>query len=173
MMACQIRKLTPDDVRSVRALRREALLLHPEAFSSDPDRDAAVTDEQWRERLAAGCWFGSFACGELVGMVAYVPETSRKTAHTGELGSMYVRESLRGSGAADALIRAVVTDASARLEQITLTVNAENGRAIRLYERHGFSAVGRVPDALRVQGRSYDELIMWRRISARDNVLTG
>jgi len=173
MIACTVRKLMADDVDSVRTLRREALRLHPEAFSSDPDRDAAVTAEQWRERLAAGRWFGAFADGELVGMVAYVRETSRKTAHTGELGSMYVRECVRGAGAADALIQAVVTDAAATLEQITLTVNAENARAIRVYERHGFSAIGRVPDALRVDGRSYDELIMWRRISTGDPALPG
>jgi ribosomal protein S18 acetylase RimI-like enzyme len=171
VMACAVRKLTRDDVDSVRALRREALRLHPEAFSSDPERDAVVTADQWRERLLAGRWFGAFSDGELVGMVAYVPETSQKTAHTGELGSMYVRERVRGGGAADALIQAALTDAAATLEQITLTVNAENSRAIRVYERHGFRVVGRVPDALRVDGRSYDEMIMWRRISTGDNAV--
>jgi ribosomal protein S18 acetylase RimI-like enzyme len=168
MIACRVRKLVPDDVESIRALRQEALLLHPEAFSADPERDAAVTEERWRTRLAAGRWFGAFADKELVGMVAWSPEESRKTAHTGNLGSMYVRENARGSGAADVLIEAALADASATLEQMTLVVNAENLRAIRVYERHGFAAIGRVPDALRVEGRSYDELIMWRRVATTD-----
>jgi ribosomal protein S18 acetylase RimI-like enzyme len=168
MKACSVRKLTPDEVDGVRALRQEALQLRPEAFSSDSERDAAVTADQWRERLAKGRWFGAFVDGELVGMVAWSPEESRKTAHAGKLGSMYVRDIARGSGAADALIKAALIDASATLEQMTLTVNAENGRAIRVYERHGFTLIGRVPDALRVDGRSYDELIMWRRVATTD-----
>jgi len=171
MTGYAIRKLTPDDADSVRALRQEALQLHPEAFSSDPERDAAVTPVQWRERLLTGRWFGAIADGVLAGMVAYAPEASSKTAHSGQLGSMYVREALRGSGAADALIEAAVANASAALEQLMLTVNAENVRAIRVYERHGFVVIGRVPDALRVNGRSYDELIMWRRVSACDAAL--
>ncbi len=168
MKACEVRKLTSDDVDRVRALRQEALKLHPEAFSSDPERDAAVTVEQWRERLAPGRWFGAFSGAEIVGMVAYVPEPSRKTAHCGKLGSLYVREAARGCGIAAALIEAVLGDAAAGLEQITLTVNADNTRAVRLYERHGFNTIGRVPDSLRVDGRSYDELIMWRRVSTSD-----
>lgn len=168
MIACSVRKLVPDDVDTIRALRREALLLHPEAFSSDPERDAAVTEEQWRTRLASGRWFGAFADADLVGMVVWSPEELRKIAHTGTLGSMYVRGMARGSGAADVLIESALADASATLEQMTLVVNAENLRAIRVYERHGFAAIGRVPDALRVDGRSYDELIMWRRVATTD-----
>jgi ribosomal protein S18 acetylase RimI-like enzyme len=163
-----VRKLTPDDMQAVRAIRREALERHPEAFSSDPERDAEVTEDQWRERLAAGRWFGAFVDGQLMGMAAYRREDSRKTSHTGELGSMYVRDSLRGSGAAGALIDACVEDAAQSLEQLSLVVNAENARAIRVYERHGFQTVGRMPGALRVNGRTYDELIMWRRVSTSD-----
>jgi ribosomal protein S18 acetylase RimI-like enzyme len=163
-----VRKLTPDDVQTVRAIRREALETHPDAFSSDPERDGEVSEDQWRERLAGGRWFGAFTDGVLVGIVAYRPADSRKTAHTGELGSMYVRESARGTGAADALIEACVEDAAKSLEQLSLVVNAENARAIRVYERHGFKTVGRMPDALRVGGRTYDELTMWRRVSTSD-----
>ena len=168
MSRYSVRKLVPDDVEAVRALRQESLRLHPEAFSSDPERDAAVSEEQWRERLASGRWFGAFAERELVGLVAYSVAPSRKTAHTGELGSMYVRESARGSGAADALIHAAVASAAESIEQISLVVNADNFRAVRVYQRHGFNAVGRMPSALRVDGRDFDELIMWRRVSTTD-----
>jgi ribosomal protein S18 acetylase RimI-like enzyme len=167
-MSFVVRKLVPDDAENIRALRQEALTLHPEAFSSDPERDAGVTLEQWRERLAARRWFGAFAGDVLFGMVAYSPEPTRKTAHRGTLGSMYVREAQRGSGAADALIEAALADASATLEAMTMDVNADNARAIGFYERHGFTVAGRVPDSLRIDGKSYDELTMWRRISTSD-----
>jgi len=168
MSACRVRKLSLDDLAELRALRDEALRQHPEAFSSDPERDGKLTEAQWHERLASGRWFGAFIGDRLVGMVAYVVPTSRKTAHTGEMGAMYVREAARGSGAADALIDACLADAASAIEQMSLTVNAENTRAVRVYERHGFNTVGRIPSALRLDGRDYDELIMWRRVSTTD-----
>jgi ribosomal protein S18 acetylase RimI-like enzyme len=166
--AFEIRKLTAEEWENVRALRLEALTLHPEAFSADLERDTAFAPELWRERLAAGRTFGAFVDGELAGMVAWIPGGSRKTAHTGEIGGMYLRESARGSGAAAALMEAALNDAAAQLQQITLTVNADNARAIRFYEKHGFRTVGRIPHSLCVNGRTYDELIMLRQVSTSD-----
>ena len=168
MSAFAVRKLAPEDWEAVRALRLEALRLHPEAFSADLERDANFTPEIWRERLAAGRTFGAYAGETLFGMVAWIPGGSKKTAHAGEIGGMYVREELRGSGAAAALMEAALADAATQLDQITLTVNADNVRAIRFYERHGFRTVGRIPHSLRIEGRSYDELIMWRPVSTSD-----
>jgi len=54
------------------------------------------------------------------------------------------------------------------VEQIQLTVNADNARAIKFYERHGFRTVGRMPHALLVDGRYYDELTMVRAVSSSD-----
>ncbi len=50
-----------------------------------------------------------------------------------ELLALYVRKSHWGSGLADALIEASVGDAPARL-----WVFAQNHRAVRFYQRHGF-----------------------------------
>ncbi len=36
-----------------------------------------------------------------------------------------------------------MADAAASLGQITLTVNADNARAVRLYGRHGFNTIER------------------------------
>ncbi len=166
MSAVTIRKLTPDDLERARAIRIECLDLHPEAFSSDPDREAPLTPQQWQDRLGSGRWFGAFADDQLVGVAAWVPGPTRKTAHIAELGGMYVREAARGSGTADALVQAVLADAATHADFCSLTVNAENPRAIRLYERHGFAHVGRMPKALRVGGRDYDELFMWRSLKA-------
>lgn len=168
MSTFTIRKLVESDLAATKALRLEALRLHPEAFSSDPERDVALTDEEWRERITPGRWFGAFVNDELVGIVAWMPGHSRKTAHTGEIGGMYVRETARGTGAAGALMDAALNDAAAQIDQITLQVNADNARAVRLYERHGFRTVGRIPHSMRIDGRNYDELIMWRVVSTSD-----
>ncbi len=62
---------------------------------------------------------------------------------------MYVRAGARGSGLSDALIEAVI-DRAVRdgVEQIKLTVNAENMHAVKLYERHGFRPIRQVSELL-------------------------
>ena len=168
MSAFEIRRLGAADAESVGALRIEGLRLHPEAFTADPERDAALTQEQWRERLSQAGWFGAFRDGTLEGLAWYRAGSSFKTAHIGEFGAFYVREAARGTGAARALLEAVLEDAAGKIEQMKLAVNADNARAIKLYERLGFRTVGRIPDSIRVNGRSYDELIMLRQVSTSD-----
>ena len=68
----------------------------------------------------------------LAGIVAFSRDTSsKKTAHMGSLGAMYVRAGHRGQGVGDALIDAVLEEAAKYVEQLTLTVNAENKSAHR------------------------------------------
>ncbi len=74
----------------------------------------------------------------------------------------------RGTGLADALVEAVIDEAVNKVEQIKLTVNAENPPAIKLYERHDFRTIGKYPNSLRVGDRTYEELIMLRPVSASD-----
>jgi RimJ/RimL family protein N-acetyltransferase len=163
-----VARLTVEDAEELRELRREALLAHPTAFSADPEIEAKMTIETWRERLRSGRWFGGKIDRTLVGMASFWFEPSRKIRHTARVGSMYVRESARGSGMAGALLEAVLAEAAKRCEQATLSVEASNARAIRLYERHGFRLIGRFPRALLIDGSYYDELEMYRMLS-QDN----
>lgn len=167
-MTALVRRLTPDDAENARAVRLEGLKLHPEAFSRDYEQDEKRGLEEWRARLASGAWFGGFVDGALSGICAFARGDSSKTAHTGKLGGMYVREAARGTGLASAIFEAVIDHATAQVEQLELTVNANNARAIKFYERHGFRTVGRMPHALRVDGRYYDELSMVRGVSSSD-----
>ena len=154
-------QLTVDDAQALRDLRREALLLHSSAFSADPEIESRLTLDDWRARLARGTWFGGKIEGTLVGMASYWREASRKTKHTARVGSMYVRDVARGSGLASELLEAVLTEAAKHVEQATLSVEASNARAIRLYERHGFVVIGRFPRNLLIDGIYYDELEMY------------
>jgi ribosomal protein S18 acetylase RimI-like enzyme len=167
-MSATVRRLTPDDLDAMRAIRLEALRLHPECFGADLEIEEAFTPEQWLARMATAATFGGFVDDTLSGIAVFARPRSSKTAHTGELGAMHVKAAVRGSGLAGALIDTIVDHASREVEQIKLTVNAENARAIRFYERHGFRAIGRYPNSLRVGGRTYDELIMLRAVSTSD-----
>lgn len=162
-----VAQLTVDDAEALRDLRREALLKHPTAFSADPEIEGKLTLENWRERLQRGNWFGGKLDGTLVGMASFWREPSCKIKHTARVGSMYVREVARGTGMAGELLEAVLTEAGKHVEQATLSVEASNMRAIRLYERHGFRIVGRFPRALLIDGTYYDELEMYRDLSRR------
>ncbi len=51
-----------------------------------------------------------------------------KQRHTGHVGSMYVRDAFKGKGVGDALLQALLDHAVTCVEQVALTVNAENGR---------------------------------------------
>ncbi len=60
---------------------------------------------------------------------------------TGELFALYVIKEYRGTGAARSLIQAALERLSA-YKTICLWVLKENPRAIRFYEKRGFSATG-------------------------------
>jgi ribosomal protein S18 acetylase RimI-like enzyme len=161
-------QLSVADVEALRALRLEALDQHPDSFCADPDHVKALTTEQWVEALARGTWFGVRKDEVLVAIAAFTRPQSKKIDHTGELSAMYVRAEARGTGIADTLVRRIIEHAVSEVDQIQLTVNADNARAIRLYERHGFRIVGRIPRYIRVGDRLYDELIMLRGVSPSD-----
>jgi RimJ/RimL family protein N-acetyltransferase len=161
-----IHRLGPLDAEALRQIRLEALRMHPTAFSADPDVEAAFTLDEWRERLKQRVWFGGKVDGALQGIAAYSTEThSKKLRHTAHLGAMYVREGARGTGLADDLITAFLEHATMHVEQVMLTVEAGNARAIKLYERHGFRVVGRMPRSIFVNGAYYDELQMFRTLA--------
>ena len=163
-MSTVVRRLTTYDYEALREIRLEALRLHPEAFAADPAQEEAMPKTEWLARLASAISFGGFTNTTLDGMVVFSKPSRPKLGHTGDLGAMYVREVARGSGLADRLMETLLAHAAGEVEQIKLTVNAENTRAVRFYERHGFRTIGRIPNSIRVDGRSYDELLMLRRL---------
>ncbi len=167
-MTIVVRRLGPDDLDALRAIRLEALRLHPDCFAADLETEEAMLPQEWLSRLASGATYGGFIDGALSGIAVFVRPRFKKTMHIGELGAMYVRAAARGTGLGDAILKAVIEHAIADVEQIKLTVNAENPRAIKFYERHGFRAIGKYPNSLRVGGRTYDETIMVRTVSASD-----
>jgi ribosomal protein S18 acetylase RimI-like enzyme len=167
-MTPRVRPLAPADYEALRDIRLEALRLHPEFFAADLAQEEAAPREWWLARLAGAVTLGGFLDERLLGLLVVARPSRPKLAHTGELGAMYVRAQARGSGLADALMRAAIDLASREMEQLKLTVNAQNARAVRFYERHGFRAIGRIPRSLLVDGRHYDELLMLRAVLPKD-----
>ena len=69
------------------------------------------------------------------------------TAHgIASLESIAVAPSVRGKGAADALLRSLLRRLRRReIQRLTLMVKIDNHRAIAFYERYGFRRIRRVP----------------------------
>jgi RimJ/RimL family protein N-acetyltransferase len=162
-MAFALRQLTRDDAAAFHALRMELLSLHPESFGTAATEHAAQGLETSAERLATEAVVGGFVEGELVGIASLMRQPRMKERHKGMLRGMYVRRSSRGSGLSDAIVEWILDRARADgIEQVHLTVVADNARARRLYDRWGFTVYGIEPRAFKMDGRYYDQALMVR-----------
>jgi ribosomal protein S18 acetylase RimI-like enzyme len=136
-----VRRGIPGDEPILRALRLQALSDMPEAFGSTYERELARTDADWRRWLSPGVTFILTDEDGPKGLVA----GGRDAADRGvaQLMAMWIHASLRGQGAADALVSSVLAWASAEGARVVrLAVIESNGRARRCYERNGFRDTG-------------------------------
>src|ERR1700683_70967 len=157
-----VRQLEPGDAESYRDIRLEALRLHPDAFASLYAAEVKESIADFAARIAGGDFFGGFVDGGLEGIAGFIVRAPAQLSHKGSLGAMYVRESQRGTGLAEAIVNTVLAHARTRVEQVQLSVTATNERAIRFYRRLGFEAYATEPKALKVGDRYVDELLMVR-----------
>jgi ribosomal protein S18 acetylase RimI-like enzyme len=140
-----VRRLDPSDREALRSARLRSLLDAPRAFGSSYEREVDFPDEVWEGRLADGAnaqfaWTG--ADGGPLGIATFVHD--RDDPRIGYLVGMWVDPAARGTGAADRLIDAVAGAArQAGAVVLRLHVAEGNGRAERVYERHGFGRTGR------------------------------
>ena len=167
----EIRVLDESHLVPYRTLRLHALATEPEAFLHTPEDE--VSAEEMRARLAGrtpraeGFVLGAFAeDGELVGVAGVYREPTQKLRHKGHVWGMYVLPERRSRGLGGRLLDAAIARAP-ELEGVTwlqLGVTANNP-ARALYEGRGFRAYGVEPEAIRVEGRTVDEVHMALRLA--------
>jgi ribosomal protein S18 acetylase RimI-like enzyme len=104
---------------------------------------------------------GAYAGNELAGIVSFTRdgENREKLRHKGILFRMYVSKDFRGQGIAKKLIGAVIERVKEipNIEQINLTVIANNDTAKTLYEKFGFVTIGSEPNAIKWKGKYFTE----------------
>jgi ribosomal protein S18 acetylase RimI-like enzyme len=97
---------------------------------------------------------------EVVGWADITPSSIPECAHRGELG-MGVSAQHRGKGIGSRLLEACLAHArKINLAKVELTVYTNNAAAIALYRKYGFTEVGVRRDYRRLDGITYDELLM-------------
>lgn len=159
-----IRRLGPADTEAYRAIRLEALLNKPEAYSSSHEDEAGQPMAFFADRATRT--FGCFVGDALVGMAGLIVPPGTKTRHKGLIVSVYLRPAHRGHGLARQLMEFVIAEArSANLALVQLAVTVGNAPAERLYQALGFQSYGTEKDAIRVDGVSFDETLMWLALS--------
>lgn len=140
--------MDPDDWRLWRELRLAALAEAPAAFGSTLAEWSGTGDaeQRWRGRLRdVALNLVLLLKGEPVGMVSATAPNSEGQV---ELISLWVAPAARGQGLGDEAVRQVMGWARQQRPAgcVVLSVKADNGPAIRLYERHGFVDVGPSPE---------------------------
>jgi GNAT superfamily N-acetyltransferase len=137
-----VRRAILGDEAILREVRLQALSDAPDAFGSTYERELARTTSDWRQWLSTGATFILDEPHGVRGIAAGVPDaTDPAIVH---LMAMWVHPAVRGSGAADALVGAVITWAESKgAGSVRLNVMQSNHRARRVYERCGFRPTGR------------------------------
>jgi RimJ/RimL family protein N-acetyltransferase len=161
--AALVRRLGPADLMAYKALRDEALRLHPEAFTSDHATERNRPAESYlprlglNEPLGGSFLLGAFCVGsagreQLVGSVGLERETRSKTRHIAWLIGLMVLPGHTGGGLGTRLVDRCIDEArlAAGLEMLLLSVTASNDRVVHLYERAGFVRYGLLPRAVRI-----------------------
>jgi len=163
-MDALIRQLGPDDTAIYAALRREMLVDSPASFGSSPEEDRVAKPEFQIEPITPGggnVIYGAFA-GGLVGAVGLVRIDRLKQLHRAYIWGMYVAPDHRKRGLGRRLMAGVLeyADTFGSVTQVQLSVSESAPGAQHLYASLGFTAWGIEPNALRVDGRGYDEIQM-------------
>jgi GNAT superfamily N-acetyltransferase len=140
-IAWSLRRAVFGDESIMRELRLQALSEAPEAFGSTYEKELARTTSDWQRWLSPGVTFILDEPEGARGIVAGVPDaTGAEVVH---LMAMWVHPAVRGSGAADELVAAVLDWAKSEgAKLVRLNVIQRNDRARRFYERIGFRATG-------------------------------
>ena len=103
------------------------------------------------------------AGGHIVGMAGWQRMAGARERHKAFVWGAYVQPGWRRHGVGRALLAALIEAAGAEVEQLTLSVVADNAAALALYRALGFEVYGREPRALRDACGNYsDELLMVR-----------
>lgn len=140
----KIRRLVVGDESVLRGIRLRALADTPSAYGSSFEDEIALTEADWRIRLARAdaATFVSVdderaAIGLVIGMI------DDDFANVGWLLSMWVEPTKRGNGVAGQLIDEVVAWSQVqKCTSLLLQVTEGNTSAERTYEKRGFRKTG-------------------------------
>ena len=161
-MTYTIRPAGPEDAAGITALRRMPGVLE-QAASLPSDRRRRMEELLRQPGQGRHVLLAVSPDHTVLGLVMLTVESNPRRRHAGGLGIM-VRTDCQGQGIGTALLEAVLdlADNWLMLRRVELEVYADNGGAIRLYERLGFETEGCKREAAVKAGAYVDTLVMAR-----------
>jgi GNAT superfamily N-acetyltransferase len=164
------------DWERVRELRLRMVLDTPIAFLETPEQVRAITEEEWRSRIARslserntrvvavssdGTWVGTMSCFISDGEPGYLTDP-RPGPPRANLVGVFVDAAWRGdAGVADALLDAIIAWVhEQRIAELFLHVGDVNARARRYYEKRGFRPTGVVAEIPEQPGTGEIEMVL-------------
>ncbi len=160
----EIRTLQVTNAESWWNLRLEALEGEPLAFGKSPEEHRQTTIDAAMRRIndhsPNSFDMGAFDGETLVGMCTFIRSTNLKEQHKGNIYGVYVAPGYRNSGIGRSLLTATISRAkeAPTLEQILITVGANQESAKHLYLSLGFEIYGMEKRALKVGAVYIDEI---------------
>lgn len=159
-----VRPLTPADVASYVALRREMLRDSPWAFAASEASDAGLDAAGVAKNLETQSYaiVGGFEGERLLGAAGLRRGHHPKLAHRADIWGVYVTPAARGRGLAAAIIARTLDVARGwpGVDSVRLSASVRSVAAIRVYERAGFKAWGLEPGFMLLDGEHIDEVHM-------------
>jgi GNAT superfamily N-acetyltransferase len=138
--AAVITQIGEPDWQKLRDVRLRALAQDPAAFIETYTNASSFPEERWREQATPSARQASFAYerdGRFDGLVSAFVADDPETVF---LVAMWVAPELRGTGAARGLVQSALEWARGRgAARVALSVEGDNPRAARLYEKCGFA----------------------------------
>ncbi len=154
-----ITQLTPDHAAQWQAMRIASIRDFPLGFLVTEDEAAAVPLDQLADRFLLGNDWGIFVGTTLIGFCNCRRQTLIRTKHRAEIGPFFISAPYHGTGAATQLMTTTIDRVRADgIEQLELYVDSTNTRAIRFYERMGFTCAAILPNMVKINGQSHDDL---------------
>jgi GNAT superfamily N-acetyltransferase len=137
-----VRRADSNDGRAILACLADAFAPYRNNYRHAAFTDTVLDPELVQHRLREMCIFVAVSKGEVVGTIACA--TSGEEGH---LRGMAVLPDWQRTGVASALLQAAEAEIrNQRGKRIALDTTEPLARAMRFYERHGFTRSGRVSD---------------------------
>ena len=153
--------VTPQHAQAYFDLRQIIFSENPQSFECTAEEEYARGLTGLRTVIASTTILGAFHKDRLIGTVSFSRVSGQRAIHRGQIYDFFVEGPYRGSGVADTLMKDVTRLARrCDVTQLELLVSQAAPQAQSFYRKHGFLEAGCLPQAIVVDERRIDFLMM-------------